>query len=94
MSPGAHRGQCDVQVQVDKDRNLIISGTRKAADDTESAWKAQQTERRQGGFSRKFKLYDDADVSKIFAKTVDGVLTITVRKLESAEPKETSIPVY
>lgn len=84
----------DIQVQVDKDRNLVVSGERKfkRPEDVQS-WEAHQTERRQGSFSRKFKLPTNADTSKIYAKTVDGVLTITIKK-QASSTDQTSIPVY
>jgi HSP20 family protein len=84
----------DIQVQVDKDRNLVVSGERKfKRPEDVQAWEAHQTERRQGSFSRKFKLPTNADTSKIYAKTVDGVLTITIKK-EAPNTDQTSIPVY
>ena len=56
-----------LQVQVDKDRKLIISGERKK-EEMDVNWRQQKQERRFGAFQRKFQLPEDADVDKIMGK--------------------------
>ena len=85
------------QVQVDKDRTLIISGERKK-DETEMdvKWRQKKMERRFGAFQRKFQLPEDADVNKIKGKAENGVLSITISKIpkEDVPSDSTSIPIY
>lgn len=84
-----------VQVQVDKDRKLIVSGERKKAN-VDSEWKQKKQERRHGAFQRKFQLPEDADVNKIQGKAENGVLTVSVRKVpkEDVPSDSTSVPIY
>ncbi len=85
----------DMQVQVDKDRKLIVSGERKQ-EEMDVNWRQQKQERRFGAFQRKFQLPEDADVSKIQGKAESGVLTITISKIpkEDVPSDSTSIPIY
>ncbi len=85
----------DIQVQVDKDRKLIVSGERKQ-EEMDVNWRQQKQERRFGAFQRKFQLPEDADVSKIQGKAENGVLTITISKIpkEDVPSDSTSIPIY
>ena len=84
-----------VQVQVDKERRLIVSGDRKQ-EGMDGNWKQQKQERRFGAFQRKFQLPEDADVNKIQGKAENGVLTITIRKVpkEDVQSDNTSVPIY
>lgn len=83
------------QVQVDKDRKLIVSGERKK-EQMDVNWRQQKQERRFGEFQRKFQLSEDADVNKIQGKAENGVLTITISKMpkEDVPSDSTSIPIY
>lgn len=85
----------DIQVQVDKDRKLVVSGERKQ-EDMDVNWRQQKQERRFGAFQRKFQLPEDADVSRIQGKAESGVLTITISKIpkEDIPSDSTSIPIY
>jgi HSP20 family protein len=85
----------DIQVQVDKDRKLIVSGERKQ-EEMDVNWRQQKQERRFGAFQRNFQLPEDADVSKIQGKAENGVLTITISKIpkEDIPSDSTSIPIY
>ncbi len=85
----------DIQVQVDKDRKLIVSGERKQ-EEMDVNWRQQKQERRFGAFQRKFQLPEDADVSKIQGKAENGVLTITISKIpkEDIPSDSSSIPIY
>ena len=84
-----------LQVQVDKDRKLVISGERKK-EEMSVDWRQQKQERRFGAFQRKFQLPDDADIDKIKGKAEDGVLAITIRRIpkEDVPSDSTSIPIY
>ena len=71
-----------VQVEVDKEQNLCIKGERLTPADSKE-WKYNQQERETGTLQRKFELPEDADTSNVSAKLVEGVLTITVNKLDT-----------
>lgn len=71
-----------VQVEVDQEQKLCIKGERLTPADSQG-WKYNQQEREAGTLQRKFELPEDADTSNISAKLVEGVLTITVNKLDT-----------
>lgn len=83
--PGLKSGQ--INVQVEDDNVLLISGDRKREEEKEGA-KYVRMERRIGKFMRKFVLPENADTNKISAVCQDGVLTVTVEKLPPPEPKK------
>ena len=69
---------------------LTISGERKAPEESkDSGWVRQEI--RYGTFTRTVTLPDGIDAEKVSAEYSNGVLTVTVPKLEAAKPKEISI---
>nr|GFA61189.1 17.9 kDa class II heat shock protein-like [Tanacetum cinerariifolium] len=82
--PGLKSG--DINVQVEDDNVLVISGERKREE--EENVKFVRMERRIGKFMRKFSLPENANIDKISAVCQDGVLTVTVDKLPPPEPKK------
>eukprot|EP00899_Mesostigma_viride_P000968 jgi/Mesvir1/10872/Mv14211-RA.1 len=83
----------DVKVQLKEGRMLSISGERNR-EDVKDNEKYHLVERSSGRFERLFKLPQNADTSKIGAKCVDGVLTITVPKLpQEKQAKTTDIAI-
>ena len=86
-----------LQVHVDKDRKLIVSGERKREEaEMDVKWRQERVERRFGAFQRKFQLPENADVNKIKGKAENGVLSITISKVpKDDEPSDsTSIPIH
>jgi HSP20 family protein len=111
----------DLQVQVNKDRELSISGERQqrssspgaasssssssssssaevdveGAEGSNTAQKIQRKrqERRFGTFKRTWNLPEDADVSQIKATVDQGVLSLTINRVQPAEPEVTNIPI-
>ncbi|XP_047342510.1 17.9 kDa class II heat shock protein-like [Impatiens glandulifera] len=83
--PGLKSG--DIQVQVEDDNVLLISGERKREEEKDGA-KYVRMERRVGKFMRKFVLPENADTDGITAVCHDGVLTVTVKKLPPPVPKK------
>jgi HSP20 family protein len=83
--PGLKPG--DINVQVDEDKVLVISGARKR-DDGEEGAKYLRVERRFGKFMRKFVLPENANTDAVSAVCQDGVLTVNVEKLPPPEPKK------
>ena len=75
----------DVKVEVDGNR-LTVSGEKKLEVDT-----ATRSERRYGSFSRVFTLPETVDVGSIGARSQDGVLTITLPKVEKAKPRQIAV---
>ena len=48
----------------------------------------------QGSFSRTLRMPTEIDAEKVEAKIVDGVLTLTLPKAESARPKKIKVAVH
>lgn len=72
----------EIKVQVEDGRVLSISGQRSKEEVQKSdTW--HRVERSRGQFMRKFKLPDNANLDHVTAKVDDGVLTITVPKVEA-----------
>lgn len=86
--PGINKDQ--VKVEVDKDQ-LTVTAERKEESGSEQKRKFL-SELYYGAFSRGFTLPGMADESKIEAKFKDGVLTVTVPRLESPQAKQ--IPIH
>lgn len=63
--------------------------------DSNSAQKVQRKrqERRFGTFKRTWNLPEDADVSQIKATVDQGVLSLTINRVQPAEPEVTTIPI-
>ncbi|KAK9838707.1 hypothetical protein WJX74_001804 [Apatococcus lobatus] len=78
--PGVLRQDLKVQT---KDNKLTIAGKRERSSQPEESSK-QRYERSFGKFSRQLRLPEDADCNSIKAKVDNGVLTVTISKLEKA----------
>ncbi|PEN12930.1 heat-shock protein [Longibacter salinarum] len=85
--PGMTKNEINVRLE---DNRLIINGQRKAEKKTEDA-SVIRTERTFGSFYRSIRLPRTVDDSKIDASFKNGVLEITVPKVESAKPKQIEI---
>ena len=80
----------DISVEI-KGKELVISGERRFIKDV-SGTSYHIMERAYGPFYRKFLLPDDVDTSKISANLQNGLLTITVLKLNK-DKKQIKIEV-
>ncbi len=69
---------------------LVVSGERKHAENGEED-RALRLERRQGRFSRRFRLPKDVDHSAIEARMEQGVLALTVAKKARPEPRRIEV---
>ncbi|WP_446009066.1 Hsp20/alpha crystallin family protein [Candidatus Electrothrix sp.] len=85
--PGVEKD--DVEVSID-DRILTIKGEKK--NDTTDK-KVHRTECRYGTFIRNFTLPQDVDVDKVEAACKNGVLSLTLAKMEQAKPKQIEVKV-
>ncbi len=82
----------DVQITLE-DGELIILGERKF-DHEEKDDTCHLSERVHGRFTRKFSLRSSIDASKINANFADGVLTVTLPKVEEAKPRKIEIKAH
>ena len=85
--PGVEKD--DVEVSIDN-RILTIKGEKKN-DCTDK--KVHRTECRYGTFIRNFTLPQDVDVDKVEAACKNGVLSLTLTKMEQAKPKQIEVKV-
>lgn len=84
--PGVAKDDLSVKVQ---GNYLEISGFRKS--DAPEDYTAHRIERAAKTFSRSFTLPVDVDTGKVEAQMANGLLTLTLRKLEAAKPKQITI---
>lgn len=81
----------DVKVTV-HDGVLTIQGERKKEEETGDD-KHHRVERVYGSFLRRFTLPDNVDEDSIRARFKEGVLSLTLTKVEPAEPKAIEVAV-
>jgi HSP20 family protein len=86
----------DVKVSVNNDNVLIIKGEKKR--DSKFEEKAEdkcflRVERSFGTFTRSFMLPDNVKTDSINAKYDNGVLNITLDKVEPQKPKEVTVEI-
>ncbi|CAH1438652.1 unnamed protein product [Lactuca virosa] len=82
----------EVKVQVEDDRVLQISGERnKESEEKGDTW--HRVERSSGKFMRRFRLPENAKVDQVKAAMENGVLTVTVPKVEVKKPDVKSIQI-
>jgi HSP20 family protein len=79
----------DVEVSLE-DGILEISGERSSVT-PENAQSRHRLERRQGKFTRRFRLPDTADEENIQARASDGVLSVVIGKRASNQPRRIEI---
>lgn len=85
--PGMKREDVEITIE---DGVLTLSGERKS-EFTDEKNCCTVNERAYGRFSRKFNLHNSIEVEKIKASFSDGVLTITLPKVETALPRKIEI---
>ncbi|TKY46397.1 18.5 kDa class I heat shock protein [Spatholobus suberectus] len=99
-TPEAHVFKADVpglkkeelKVEVEDDRVLQISGERNfEKEDKNDTW--HRVERSSGKFMRRFRLPEDAKMDQIKAKMENGVLTVSVPKMEVKKPEAKAIEI-
>jgi len=82
----------EIKVQVEDGRVLSISGQR-SKEEVQKTDTWHRVERSRGQFMRRFKLPDNANLDHVTAKVDDGVLTITVPKVEAKTLQPRNIEV-
>jgi HSP20 family protein len=86
FAPGIDARKLDISIQ---ENLLTVSGAREVARDDKAAYYRQ--ERFDGDFRRVISLPDDVDPDKVDASYRDGIVQITVRRRESAKPRQIAI---
>ncbi|KAL6204514.1 PREDICTED: 18.5 kDa class I heat shock protein [Fragaria vesca subsp. vesca] len=82
----------EVKVEVEDDRVLQISGERKIEkEDKNDTW--HRVERSSGKFSRRFRLPENAKIDEIKAAMENGVLSVTIPKVEVKKPDVKAIEI-
>ncbi|XVF46624.1 hypothetical protein PTKIN_Ptkin03bG0042900 [Pterospermum kingtungense] len=82
----------EVKVEVEDDRVLQISGERNMErEDKNDTW--HRYERSSGKFMRRFRLPENAKMDQIKASMENGVLTVTVPKVEAAKSNVKAIDI-
>ena len=71
---------------------LSLSGERKSAEG-ESKEQVHRTERRYGSFKRNFRLPEDAEADTVKAEFKNGLLSVTVSKVEQPKPRQIEVKV-
>lgn len=87
--PGIAAG--DVELKVTGDMLTLRGEKREQSDRTDKG--RHVSERRYGSFQRTLRLPADADAGRIAAKSVNGVLTVTIPRTEGARSKEQRIEI-
>jgi len=88
--PGMSKEQ--VKVSVNDDRLLTIKGEKDKTEKSEDK-KYIRYERKFGSFSRSFVLPENVDIGKIDAKFENGVLELSLNKIEPPKPKEIEVSI-
>jgi HSP20 family protein len=79
----------DIQVEVDQNV-LSLKGERKYEHEEENAG-YRRVERRYGSFVRSFVLPDGTNADSIEAKVENGILTISIPKVQAAAPRKVEV---
>ena len=87
--PGVSEGDVNVSVT---DNLLTIKGEKRPEEKTDNE-NFHRVERRYGSFQRKFTLPRHVETAGIKAGFKDGILTLTIPKVEAAKPTEIPITV-
>ena len=87
--PGLNKKQLDVEVE---DGVLTISGDKHSTFEDEGA-KVLRRELKQSSFKRSFELGEQLDGDNIAASFKDGVLSVSIPKIEPEKPKKTFVKI-
>jgi HSP20 family protein len=87
--PGVHKEDMDVRIE---NGVLTLHGERKEEKETKEV-NVHLMERVCGSFTRSFSLPTTVDPTRVSAVYKDGVLEVTVPKVETAKPKRVEIKV-
>ncbi len=86
--PGMRKEDIDISLH---DGMLTIAGERQSS--TSDGENAERTERFSGKFRRSITLPTRVDAGKVTASYKDGILTVTLPKVEEAKPKKVEVTI-
>jgi HSP20 family protein len=86
LIPGMDASQLNVSVV---NQTIAVSGTRHSPEEAGASY--HRKERTEGAFSRSVTLPASVDGTRVGAKYVDGVLTLTLPKPEAAKPRRVTV---
>ncbi|KAL4302736.1 hypothetical protein GQ457_10G024520 [Hibiscus cannabinus] len=82
----------EIKVEIEEDRVLQISGERNVEkEDKNDTW--HRVERSSGKFMRRFRLPENVRMDQVKASMENGVLTVTVPKVEVKKPDVKAIEI-
>lgn len=79
----------DLEILIEDGNTLTISGTRPKPIEESRSW--HRRERAHGDFKRALVLDHDIDVDAVTAKLIDGLLTVSVPKIESKKSRRIQV---
>ena len=85
--PGVNSADLDLNVTANQ---LTLAGERKISEEAADA-RYHRREREAGRFSRAIGLPSEIDPDNVKARMVDGVLTVTIAKVEKAKPRQIAV---
>ena len=85
--PGIAEKDIDISIS---DGILTVKGEKKHEKEEENA-RYHTVERRYGSFSRTMRLPDDVDTERVDATFKDGILKLTLPKIEASKPRKIEI---
>lgn len=86
----------DVKLTINDDNVLIIKGEKKKAEKEEETQESKyylRVERNYGSFTRSFMLPENVKKDSINAKFENGVLDISLEKIEPEKPREVEVEI-
>ena len=86
LVPGIDAAQLNVSVV---HQTIVVSGTRQSPEEEGVSY--HRKERAEGAFSRSVTLPAAFDGTRVEAKYVDGILTLTLPKPEAAKPRRVTV---
>lgn len=72
-------------IDVIEEKKVLSISAEKPSVEVKEGEVVSRSERKSGSFQRKFTLPDDADVESIVAKSNNGVLNVTIRRVQPVE---------
>ncbi|MCO6472523.1 MAG: Hsp20/alpha crystallin family protein, partial [Melioribacteraceae bacterium] len=87
--PGVKKDEIKISI---KDNVLTIEGEKKFSEEKKEK-EYYRSERSYGAFKRSFTLPEDVDVENVKAKFEDGILSLSMNKIEPKQPEVKEIKV-
>lgn len=82
----------EIKISINDDRVLTVSGEKKL-DQNMDGKTCCRMERRYGSFFRSFHLPEELNATKVKARYNNGILTVSIEKVQETEPKEKVVEI-